>query len=203
MSLCPKWKRQGSKETKLRKPRLVIVSAPSGAGKTTLCDLLLKEFPGLTLSVSATTRAKRPNEQNAVHYHFISKHEFEKKIKAGDFAEWAEVHDNCYGTLKSTIKEGLKQGKHILFDIDVKGAQSLLKSYPDRALLIFVHPPSIEELTKRLTERRSDSAKSIERRLANAYNEVEWSKIFDYQITNDNLQKAFKKLKTIIQRECL
>ena len=116
-------------EKKNLAPRLIIISAPSGAGKTTLCDMLIKEFPQISLSISTTTRPKRPNEQEGTHYHFVTAEEFQKKIDHGDFAEWAEVHGNRYGTSKTTIEAALKQGKNVLFDIDVQGAMNLKKQF--------------------------------------------------------------------------
>lgn len=183
-------------------PRLIIISAPSGAGKTTLCDLLLKDFPTIQQSVSTTTRPQRPHEVNGQHYFFITMGEFEAKKQSGEFAEWAEVHGNLYGTSKNTINSLLAAGKHVLFAIDVQGALSLKALYPERALLIFIHPPSMAELQNRLIQRKGDSPEAIEKRLKNAYTEVAWSQKFDYQIVNDNLQTAFQQLKSIILSEC-
>jgi len=185
-------------------PRLIVISAPSGAGKTTLCEMLLKEFSSsITLSISTTTRPRRHYETEGVHYHFVSKDEFCRQADRGDFAEWAEVHGNLYGTLKATIDTNLAKGQHILFDIDVQGAMSLLEHYPDRVLSIFIHPPSLVILEDRLRKRQSESGTSIETRLQNAYNELGWSQKFDYQILNDDLQKAYTKLKTLVEKECL
>ncbi len=190
-------------DSEVKKPRLIVVSAPSGAGKTTLCEMLLKEFPQIALSISTTTRAKRPNEQHGVHYWYVSPTEFQDKVKRGDFAEWAKVHGERYGTSKQTIEQALGQNKHVLFDIDVQGAMSLQKAYQSRVLLLFIHPPSVEELQKRLVARRGDSTTSIETRLQNAYNELAWSAKFDYQILNDNLSRAYQELKQIVTKECL
>lgn len=188
-------------QTKL--PRLIVISAPSGAGKTTLCEMLLKEYPQIALSISATTRKARPFEKDGLHYFFVDEAEFQRKVERGEFAEWAEVHGRRYGTLKTTIERHLAEGKHILFDIDVQGAMSLKTLYPERALLIFIHPPSLETLKERLVQRKGDSAGSIETRLQNAYAELGWSKKFDYEITNDELQVAYSMLRTIVARECL
>lgn len=187
---------------KPREPRLIVISAPSGAGKTTLCDRLLQEFPNISLSISTTTRRMRPYEKDGVHYDFVTKKEFEARKKRGEFAETAEVHGHQYGTPKKRILELLDQKKNILFDIDVQGAMSLLKAYQDSVLLIFIHPPSMQILEERLRNRQSDSATSIEKRLENAYNELEWSKKFDYQITNDNLERAYQELRGILKKEC-
>ena len=135
-------------------------------------------------------------------YFFITSEEFEKKKLAGEFAEWAEVHGNFYGTRKQTVDDLLAAGKHVLFAIDVQGALNLKKLYPTRALLIFIHPPSIKELQNRLIQRKGDTPEAIAKRLQNAYTEISWSQKFDYQITNDDLKKAYQQLKDIIQREC-
>lgn len=183
-------------------PRLIIISAPSGAGKTTLCELLLRDFPQIQQSISTTTRPQRTHETHGQHYFFISQKEFESKRNQNEFAEWAEVHGNLYGTSKKTIESLLAQGKHVLFAIDVQGALALKNLYPERALLVFIHPPSMEELHSRLMKRQGDTAEAIEKRLKNAYTEVSWSQKFDYQIINDQLDKAYSQLKSIIQKEC-
>lgn len=164
--------------------------------------MLLKSFSNLALSISTTTRPIRPGEKNGVHYFFVSPEEFQKKIDAGDFAEWAEVHGNRYGTSKSTIENLFQQGKNVLFAIDVHGAMNLAKLYPSRTVLIFLHPPSMEILEERLRQRKGETAASIEKRLRNAYNELEWSKKFQYQVLNDKLDRAFEDLKAILQKEC-
>jgi guanylate kinase len=182
----------------------VVISAPSGAGKTTLCERLIHEFgTQITLSISTTTRPRRPYETEGVHYFFVSKEVFQAKVARGEFAEWAEVHQNLYGTARSTIDSCLKAGKHVLFDIDVQGAINLRAQYGPRTLLIFIHPPSVEVLQERLTKRKGDSLPAIETRLRNAYSELEWSGKFDYQITNDELERAYRELKEIVKRECL
>ncbi len=182
--------------------KLIIVSAPSGAGKTTLCDLLLRDFPQIQLSISATTRPKRPYEKEGVHYHFLTPEEFQKRVKAGAFVEHAVVHGNHYGTLKSTVEDTLKKDQPLLFDIDVQGAMSLKKLYPTQCLLLFILPPSLESLEQRLVGRGSDTGRSIETRLNNAYNELEWSKSFDHQIVNDQLEKAYAQMKEIVIKAC-
>ncbi len=179
-----------------------MVSAPSGGGKTTLCRMLLEQFPNIVRSVSTTTRPPRDGEKNGVNYHFVSKEAFQKKIDAGDFAEWAEVHGNRYGISKSTIDEALKRGKHLLFDIDYQGAMTLRKLYGNRTLLFFILPPDMETLEKRLRERGSDTTQSIETRLQNAYNELGWSEKFDHRLINDELDRTFEELSQIVRKEC-
>ncbi len=189
--------------TKSHSARLIVLSAPSGAGKSTICQRLVAEFPQIRLSISTTTRPRRPAETDGVHYHFVSQQVFEQKITRNEFAEWAEVHGNRYGTAVATIEGFLKQGKHVLFDIDVQGAMNLRKRYGKRTLLIFILPPSMEELRSRLEGRKSDSPAVIEKRMQNAYSEVGWSKTFDHQITNDNLERAYAELVQILRKECL
>lgn len=185
-------------------PRLIVVSAPSGAGKTTLCELLMRDFADrIGLSVSMTTRPKRPYETDGLHYHFVTELDFRKRIDHGEFAEWATVHEHLYGTPKSEIEKRLKEGKHILFPIDVQGAKSLKALYPTNVLLIFIEPPSLNALEQRLISRQGDSRQSIETRLQNAYNELQWSKSFDYQVINDDLNRAYQELKEIVTQECL
>ena len=165
--------------------------------------MALREFPAVIRSISTTTREKRPNEVNGVDYNFVSQEEFRKKIDNCDFAEWAEVHGNFYGTEKIFIETAIRNNCHTLLSIDVQGSENLKKLYGNRVLSIFVVPPSMEELRKRLVSRGSDSSATIERRLQDAYNELTWRKSFAYEITNDDLAKAFEKLRKIIQRECL
>jgi len=193
-----------TRKTDIPKPRLIVISAPSGAGKTTLCERLMAEFGDkIVLSISTTTRSIRHYEREGVHYFFVTPEEFRAKIQRGEFAEWAEVHKNLYGTARKTIENCLAGGKHVLFDIDVQGAMSLRGQYGDRVLLIFIHPPSLEVLQERLTKRKGDSSTSIETRLRNAYNELEWSRKFDHQITNDDLERAYRELREIVRKECL
>ncbi len=164
----------------------------------------MKEFSDrIGLSISMTTRPQRPYEKDGLHYHFVTEPDFKRRIEKGEFAEWAAVHGNLYGTPKSEIENRLAEGKHVLFPIDVQGASSLKALYPDRILLIFIEPPSLKALEQRLISRQGDTPQSIETRLQNAYNELKWSKSFDYQIINDDLNRAYQELKEIVTRECL
>lgn len=178
--------------------RLIVISAPSGAGKTTLCRRLLSDFKNLTLSISSTTRAPRGTEKDGVEYYFITRGEFEKGIEAEEFAEWARVHDNLYGTSKKTIERAFQNGKDVLLDIDVQGAESLRKAYPNEALTIFISPPSLEILEKRLRDRKTDSEASIQKRMQNAREEMQAIPHFDHVIVNDDLEKAYAELKRIV-----
>lgn len=181
--------------------RLIILSAPSGAGKTTLCARLLRDFPSLRLSVSCTTRPPRGEERDGVHYFFLSREEFEKQIQAGRFAEWAQVHGNYYGTSKDFLEQCFAEGYSVLLDIDVQGAASLKKAYPAEAYLVFVSPPDLTTLEKRLRSRDTDNEETIQRRLANARAEMEKARLFDKTIVNDDLERAYAELHALVARQ--
>lgn len=178
--------------------QLIVISAPSGAGKTTLCKKLLQDFPELVLSISSTTRPPRGNEKNGVEYLFLSKEIFEKEIQSGRFAEWAMVHGNYYGTSKSVIEQAFHAGQSVLLDIDVQGAESLRKSYPNCSLLIFIAPPNMEVLENRLRSRGTDREEVIQRRLHNARTELAKAEIFDHVIINDTLDRAYAELQELV-----
>lgn len=177
--------------------QLYIVAAPSGAGKTTLVKLLLAEEP-ISLSISHTTRAPRDGEQNGVAYHFIDVETFSRMIEAGDFLEWAEVHGNFYGTSQAWIRSQLDAGKDVLLEIDWQGAHQVRKLFP-QAVGVFVLPPSMDELTRRLTGRGTDSSAVIARRLAAAQDEMRHVGEFDYVIINDDLQQALTDLIAVVR----
>jgi guanylate kinase len=183
-----------------RRGRLFVVSAPSGAGKTTLCNRAIAELPGLVASVSYTTRQARPGELQDVHYTFITQPEFRSMIERGDFAEWAEVHSNLYGTSRPRIEAVISGGGDIILDIDVQGARRIRESYPD-SVLIFILPPSTEALKERLIGRMSDSEEVIERRLRNAREEIGEYKRYDYVIVNNVLERAYDVFRSIIMAE--
>lgn len=183
------------------KTHLIVISAPSGAGKTTLCQRLLEDFPSLSLSVSSTTRAPRGKEQNGVEYFFLNQNEFEKQIQAGRFAEWALVHGNYYGTSKDVIDQAFASQKSVLLDIDVQGAKQLHQSYPEQCRRIFVTPPSLEELEFRLRARGTDTDESIKNRLARAITEIQEGQNFDVILVNDSLERAYTELKGILENK--
>lgn len=178
---------------------LIVISAPSGAGKTTLCARLLQDFPELVLSISSTTRAPRGQEKHGVEYFFLNRPEFEAQIQAGRFAEWALVHGNYYGTSKDVIEKAFASGKSVLLDIDVQGAASLAKSYPHETYRVFISPPSIAELEARLRARRTDSEETIQKRVKNAEEEMKRLPEFDKVVINDQLDRAYTELRELIR----
>jgi guanylate kinase len=184
-------------------PSLLILSAPSGAGKTTLCQRLLADFSQIELSVSTTTRQPRGCEKNAIDYHFVSDQEFRRLIEADRFAEWAEVHGSFYGTSKDVIEKALARGKSVLLEIDVQGAASLRKVYPGQCLSIFIAPPSLELLEKRLRSRGTDKEETIQRRLLNARVEMKRMNEYEHVIVNDDLEKAYAALNAVISATIL
>ena len=178
--------------------RLFIVSGPSGTGKTTLCSAVLNRFPDMLYSVSYTTRKPRNGEQNGIDYHFIKKKDFKDKIKSGKWAEWAEVHGNYYGTSAQLLDKGLDSGRDILLDIDVQGTIRLLERYHE-SVTIFIMPPSIEELKRRLKLRNTDSGEVIARRLENAKMEMAKKDLYLHVIINDQLSEAIEQLIAVIE----
>lgn len=177
------------------KGKVIIVSAPSGAGKTTLINKLLETKLPLNFSVSACSRKARTNEIEGEDYYFLSIEEFEKKIKKNDFIEWEEVYkNNFYGTLKSEISRIWNQKKHVVFDVDVLGGISLKNYFKENALSIFINPPSIEVLSERLNKRNSETKESISERIKKSVHEMEYLDKFDMVILNDNLKDASKKI---------
>ena len=179
--------------------KLIIFSAPSGAGKTTIVQHLLKVFPKLEFSVSACSRAMRKDETHGVDYYFISVDEFKQKITNDEFVEWEEVYkDNFYGTLKAEIERIWKKGHHIIFDMDVVGGLNLKKLFGDKALAIFVMPPSIDHLENRLKMRETETPESIARRIGKAEVELQTATQFDKIILNDKLEHAFAEAEKVV-----
>lgn len=177
----------------MKKGKLIIFSAPSGSGKSTIVQWLMKEHPELRLyfSISCTSRAPRGTEQNGVEYFFLTPEEFREKIANDEFVEYEEVYENrFYGTLKSQVEKQLNAGQNVVFDVDVKGGVNIKKFYGDDALSVFIQPPSIEELRKRLVGRATDSPEAIEERLAKASYELTFANQFDTIVVNDDLEMA-------------
>lgn len=181
--------------------KLIIFSAPSGSGKTTIVHRIMGMIDGLEFSVSATSRAPRGAEQNGKDYYFLSAEEFDAKIADDAFVEWEEVYAGTkYGTLRSEVERIWSKGHTILFDVDVKGGVRLKNIFGDKALSIFVMPPSIEELRNRLVGRATDSPEKIEQRIAKAGEELEYAERFDRVIVNDDLEEAIQEVKESVER---
>ena len=179
--------------------KLIVISAPSGAGKTSIVHYLLKELPNLCFSISATSRVKRDNEFDGKDYHFLGVEQFKQKIKEDAFLEWEEVYDNqYYGTLKSEIERIWNIEKTVIFDVDVAGGINIKKQYPSECLSIFIMPPSIEVLKERLKNRGSESEESLAKRLSKAEEEISQNQEFDMVILNDDLQIACAETKKVI-----
>ena len=178
--------------------RLFIVSAPSGAGKSTLCSAVRRCLGGLAYSVSYTTRLPRKGERQAVEYHFISEAEFRRGIDQGRWAEWARVHGNYYGTSARWIQETLNSGRDILLDIDLQGARQMVRRFPD-AVTIFIMPPSLSELERRLRQRAADSQQDIDLRLKNAKDEIAQRNFCRHELINDDIGKAVQELVGLIE----
>lgn len=183
-----------------RKGLLVVVSAPSGAGKTTLCRRMADTVSGLQYSISYTTRARRPGETDGKDYFFIRESEFMERVRRHEFAEWAKVHGHLYGTHVGFLDRTLAAGTDVLLDVDTQGASALKKVYPD-GIFIFVLPPSMEILMERLRRRRSDSSEEIERRLRVAREEIRHFVKYDYVLVNDDIGKAIRELESVILAE--
>lgn len=189
---------------------LLVVSAPSGAGKSTLCNRLVEQFPGMTYSVSCTTRAPRGEEKDGEHYHFLSKQEFTERIANGEFLEHAEVHGNGYGTLKETVRCALEEGHDLIMDIDVQGAAQIraaCAALPEddplrrRFVDVFITPPSLKELERRLRDRATDAEEVIEKRLRNAEAEMKERDAYEHFIINGNLDDAVENFVNVIHAE--
>jgi guanylate kinase len=187
--------------TPARRGMLLILSSPSGAGKSTITRQLMQDETGLTLSVSVTTRAQRPSEIDGKHYHFIDKAEFEMRRQAGDLLEWAEVHGNFYGTPRKAIEATLAKGGDVLFDIDWQGTQQILDKMQADAVTVFILPPSMQELKARLERRAEDKPDVIARRLANAREEIARWSMYDYVVINDTLESAYARVRAILAAE--
>lgn len=179
--------------------KLIIVAAPSGAGKTTIVHHLLRKFPELAFSVSATNRARRNHEIDGKDYYFLSTEDFKRRVTEGAFLEYEEVYDDqFYGTLKSEIERLWELGKCVIFDVDVKGATSIKKVYPDESLTIFIKPPSKEILFERLKNRKTETAESLKKRIARVTEELKYEDRFDKVVVNDDLEHAFLEAETIV-----
>jgi len=180
------------------KGHLIVLSAPSGTGKTSVIRRLLKTHPNMIHSVSCTTRPKRTGEVEGGDYHFIDRDTFIKKIDKGEFAEWAEVHNRFYGTPRAPLEKALEEGKDVILDLDVQGGMKVKGLFGDKAITIFLLPPSVEELERRLSTRGTDSAEERQIRLENARHELAMKDAYDYQILNKDLEQACLEIEKIL-----
>lgn len=190
-----------SSDTLQRRGLMFILSSPSGAGKTTISRMLLDRDPAINLSVSATTRPIRPGEVDGVHYHFVDQAEFDRMVEADEFYEWATVFGHSYGTPKAQIRAGLKEGRDYLFDIDWQGTQQLYQKDQQDVVRVFILPPSIDELRRRLTGRGTDSAEVIAARMERARAEISHWDGYDYVVINDAVEACYTQVCEILHAE--
>ena len=184
----------------MRRGCLIVVSGPSGAGKGTVCSAFFKKHEEVAYSISATTRTPRPGETDGVNYYFVQKSEFERMIRDGELLEWAEVYGNYYGTPLKKIENRLAEGRDILLEIDTQGALNVQKRFPE-GIYIFLLPPSIEELARRLRGRGTDGEEAVERRLAAAKDEIALARAYAYTVVNDSVERAVDVLSAIVEAE--
>lgn len=181
------------------RPRLFVISGPAGVGKGTLVARIRAKRPDIDLTVSATTRSPRPGEVEGVSYHYLSDEEFVRRVDAGQFLEWAFVHGHRYGTLRSEVERRIAEGRSVILEIDCQGAFNVRKAFPD-AVLIFIEPPSIQELERRLRGRATEDEAQIELRLSDARHEISCGERYDVRIVNDDVARATEELIAVIQR---
>ncbi len=181
--------------------KLLIFSAPSGAGKTSIVKGVLARVPGLAFSISACSRPKRPGERDGVDYYFLSPDAFRRKIKDNAFLEWEEVYPGSYyGTLRSEVERIWQQGKHVVFDVDVAGGLNIKSQYPERSLAVFIRPPSLEALRERLTNRGTETEESLRKRLGKAEEELSCANQFDHVLVNDVLENAIDEACELVKK---
>jgi len=188
-------------EAPSRRGLLLVLSSPSGAGKSTLARMLLETEADLALSISVTTRTRRPSEVDGVHYHFIDGERFARMRERGELLEWAEVYGKLYGTPRAPVEQALKMGGDVLFDIDWQGTRQITEALPDDIVRVFLLPPSMNELRARLERRAEDNPETIARRLANARAEIEHWNEYEYVIVNDDLQKSLSIVRAVLLAE--
>ncbi len=182
----------------MSKIRMILIAAPSGAGKNSFMEKAMADFPVLKDIITYTTRSMRHGEKLGDPYHFIKKEEFEKRIREGFFVEWSPVHDSLYGTARQSLEETWSEGRVAIMDIDVQGVEKFTKLYPD-AISIFIMPPSIDELKRRIISRDKKAPDNLELRLENAKKEIEKAHQFDYQVVNDDFEESYARFKKILE----
>jgi guanylate kinase len=181
------------------KTKMILVAAPSGAGKSSFLDLIVKELTSLEDVVTYTTRSMRSNESEGIHYHFISQSDFEKKVTDGFFVEWAKVHSNYYGTSYESIEATWKRDKVVIMDLDVQGVETFKSKYPNDLKTIFIMPPSLEELRRRIIKRDNKIPNDLELRIKNAEIEIKMASSYDFQLINDDFNTSYTQFKKIIE----
>ena len=179
--------------------KLIVLSAPSGSGKTTIAREVIRLNPELRFSVSATTRPKRAGEREGEDYFFMTHAEFRRRVDAGEFVEWEELFGNCYGTLRSELDQAIRENRHLLFDVDVKGGLSIKKAYPE-ALMIFIKTPDTDVLKRRLQARKTEAEEVLRLRLERVPMELDLGRSYDYEVVNDDLETAVGSVQKIIQQ---
>lgn len=184
----------------LRSGTIIVVSGPSGVGKTSICRRIIKQRPDIWYSISATSRPRRLGERHGREYYFLSRRQFQNWIKRGAFAEWAVVHGHYYGTPLKYLHRRLQSGQHVLLDVDIQGGRHLKKVYP-RGVFIFIRPPSYRELKRRLVQRNTEDEKTMRARLAMAWKEIRGRREYGHTVVNDHLERTVKRILRIIERE--
>jgi guanylate kinase len=179
--------------------KLIVISAPSGSGKTSIAKEIMRRNPSLTFSVSATTRSRREGESEGKDYFFLTKDEFKRRVVAGEFVEWEEIYGDYYGTLRKEVDRALLGGQHIVFDVDVKGGVSIKREYPE-TLVVFIQLPSVGALRERLQHRHTEDEATIARRMERVPMEMEIGKQFEHQVVNDDLSRAIDEVQTIVKQ---
>ncbi|MET0295360.1 MAG: guanylate kinase [Phenylobacterium sp.] len=190
-----------SSEPRRRRGLMLLISSPSGAGKTSLSRRLVADHHDLDLSVSATTRPPRPGEEDGREYHFVDRERFERMAAGGEFLEWAHVHEHRYGTPRAPVMQALAAGRDVLFDIDWQGAVTISEAAPDDVVRVFILPPSMAELSRRLHARAQDHEEVIQRRLGRAYDEIPQWKRYDYVLVNEDYDRTYAELAHIYHAE--
>jgi len=184
----------------MARAKLIVISAPSGCGKTTIAHEILRRHPEMRFSVSATTRRRRQGETEGKDYFFLERDDFEQRIARGELVEHERIYDDYYGTLKDQVDRSLNDGVSMVFDIDVNGALSIRKKYPSESVLIFIDPPSMDVLRSRLLGRKTEDPEAIQKRVERMPMELEKGRVFDFRVVNDDLQKAVKEVDEIVCR---
>lgn len=185
----------------MSKAKLIVISAPSGSGKTTIVWELLRRHPEIEFSVSVTTRPRRPEERNGKDYFFLTREDFHQKIQHDELVEWEQIYDDYYATLRSEVERALRSGKSMLFDVDVKGAISIKKKYPQESVLIFIKPPNTDVLRERLTQRKTESEGTLQKRFERVPMELAQEHHFDFAVVNEDISLVVEEIEKFLERK--